>query len=411
MKKIVVIGAGASGLVSAIYAKNEKNEVILVEKNDICGKKILATGNGRCNFWNEDQSLKHYRSSDKQKLKEVLKEENLNEILNFFKTIGIEPKIKNGYYYPFSNQAISVQKALILEAQKRKVKIITNSEVIDIMKTNNKFNVVLKNNESIKSDMVILSTGSKSAPKTGSNGWGYEICRKFNHIINKPLPALVQLRANEKYLKDWEGIRAGVLVELYENGKNIASECGEIQLTNYGISGICVFNLSGRVSRGLEKNKNEKVKINFLNGLNIKNKKEFIEWMNKRSDFLRNRNICESLEGILNYKLVRVLLNLSDIKFSINWNEISDAKRDKLASNLVEFAINITETNSFDKAQVCTGGVPLSEIDTNTMKSMKVENFYITGELLDVDGDCGGYNLEWAWITGMIAGSDASKIE
>ena len=264
MKKVVIIGAGASGLITAIYAKRNGNDVILIEKNEICGRKILATGNGRCNYWNKDQSLGHYRGSNLKNIEDILNAKNEEEILMFFRKIGIEPKIKNGYYYPFSNQAISIQKALILEAEKQKVKILTDSEVVDILKNEKKFTIVLKNQNKIETDIVVLSTGSKAAPKTGSDGFGYKICEKFKHTVNKPLPALVQLRANEKYLKDWEGVRAEVSVKLYENEKEIGKEVGEIQLTNYGVSGICVFNLSGRVSKGLEASEKEKIEINFI---------------------------------------------------------------------------------------------------------------------------------------------------
>lgn len=405
MKKVVVIGAGASGLVAAIYAKKRYDEVILVEKNEICGKKILATGNGRCNFWNEDQSIEHYRGSEMKKIEEVLSAKNKEEALEFFEKIGIKAKIKNGYYYPFSNQASSMQRALILEATKQKVNIKTSEEVIDIVKKGDKFEIITKSKEKILADLVILATGSKAAPKTGSDGIGYEICKKFGHSINKPMPALVQLKANEKFLKEWEGVRSDVAIFLFENGKKIASEVGEIQLTNYGISGICVFNLSGRVSRGLEKNKKEEVKINFLNGLNIKNEDEFIKWMEKRDRVLEDRNILEELEGILNYKLAKVLLKLSNINEIEKWKNLSDISKKNLAKNMTGFILNITGTNSFDKAQVCTGGVPIEEIDVNTMESKKQKGLFITGELLDVDGDCGGYNLEWAWITGIIAGS------
>ena len=320
MKKVVIIGAGASGLITAIYAKRNGNDVILIEKNEICGRKILATGNGRCNYWNKDQSLSHYRGSNLKNIEDILNAKNEEEILMFFRKIGIEPKIKNGYYYPFSNQAISIQKALILEAEKQKVKILTDSEVVDILKNEKKFTIVLKNQNKIETDIVVLSTGSKAAPKTGSDGFGYKICKKFKHTVNKPLPALVQLVANEKYLKDWEGVRAEVSVKLYENEKEIGKEVGEIQLTNYGVSGICVFNLSGRVSKGLEASRKEKIEINFLDGLNIKNEKQFINWMESRNRNLKDRNMYEALEGILNYKLVKVLLNLSEIKPYQNWS-------------------------------------------------------------------------------------------
>ena len=405
MKNVIVIGAGASGLIAAIYAKSKGNNVILLEKNEICGKKILATGNGRCNFWNEDQRLEHYRSSNFVKLEKIINNKNREEILNFFVKIGIEPKIKNGYYYPNSNQAISIKKALELEAKKQNVTIKTDSEVIDLKKEKDDFKVILKNGQEIISNSVILATGSKAAPKTGSDGIGYQICKKFNHTIVKPLPALVQLKADGKFLKDWEGIRTDVLVKLYENGKKIGEEIGEIQLTNYGISGICVFNLSGRVSRGLNENKKENVRINFLNSLNINSSKDFIEWMNKRNLLVKDRSIFELLEGVLNYKLVNVLLKKSKINNNMKWEELSLSSKNYLAENITSFELDIIGTNSFDKAQVCSGGIPLNEIDVNDMQSLKVKGLYIIGELLDVDGDCGGYNLEWAWITGMIAGS------
>ena len=405
MKKVIVIGAGASGLVAAIYAKSKGNDVILLEKNEICGKKILATGNGRCNFWNEDQRLEHYRSSNFEKIESIINNKNREEILKFFEKIGIEPKIKNGYYYPNSNQAISIKKALELEAKKQNVTIKTDSEVVDLKKEKEGFKVILRNGQEIISNSVILSTGSKAAPKTGSDGIGYQICRKFNHTIIKPLPALVQLKADGKFLKDWEGIRTDVLVKLYENGKKIGEEVGEIQLTNYGISGICVFNLSGRVSRGLNDNKKETVKINFLNSLNINSPKDFIEWMNKRNLLVKDRSIFELLEGALNYKLVNVLLKKSKINNNMKWEELSLSSKNDLAENITCFNLDIIGTNSFDKAQVCSGGIPLNEIDVNNMQSLKVKGLYITGELLDVDGDCGGYNLEWAWITGLVAGS------
>ena len=405
MKKVIVIGAGASGLVAAIYAKSKGNDVILFEKNEICGKKILATGNGRCNFWNEDQRLEHYRSSNFEKIEQIINNKNKEEILKFFEKIGIEPKIKNGYYYPNSNQAISIKKALELEAKKQNVIIKTDSEVVDLKKEKDDFKVILKNGQEIISNSVILATGSKAAPKTGSDGIGYQICKKFNHTIVKPLPALVQLKADGKFLKDWEGIRTDVLVKLYENGKKIGEEIGEIQLTNYGISGICVFNLSGRVSRGLNENKKENVRINFLNSLNINSSKDFIEWMNKRNLLVKDRSIFELLEGVLNYKLVNVLLKKSKINNNMKWEELSLSSKNDLAENITSFELDIIGTNSFDKAQVCSGGIPLNEIDVNDMQSLKVKGLYIIGELLDVDGDCGGYNLEWAWITGMVAGS------
>lgn len=406
MKKIVVIGGGASGLISAIFASKRYNEVMLIEKNNICGKKILATGNGRCNYWNEDQNISHYRTSSNVKFDSIFSNKNIQKIQDFFSTIGIIPRIKNGYYYPFSNQAVSIQSALVAEALECNVKIHNNKEVIRVKKIYDKFMIVLQDNSIIYADKVILSTGSKASPKTGSDGIGYKICEDFNHTIIKVLPSLVQLRAKGAFLKLWEGIRADCKVMLYEDNNFIKEESGEIQLTNYGVSGICIFNLSGIIARGLDNNKKEEVCINFLNGLNIKDEQEFIKWMNNRSKHLKNRNILQILEGIINYKLAGVLIKYANLNIDDVWNNLEIEKKLELAKSVIAFKLNIIGTNSFDKAQVCSGGVSLEEIDIYSMQSKKIKNLYITGELLDIDGDCGGYNLELAWITGMIAGEN-----
>lgn len=409
MNKVVVIGAGASGLIASIFAARKGKSVTIIEKNNICGKKLLATGNGRCNFWNEDQELKHYRSSNIQEIERIFTDKNKEKILVFFKQIGIEPKIKNGYYYPFSNQAVSIQNALITEAKRVNVDIKLNMTVKDIKKNDNYFTVITEEGKQINAEKVILATGSKAAPKTGSDGIGYDICKKFNHTIIKPLPALVQLKAEATFLKEWDGIRADAMVTLFEDDKIEDKEKGEIQLTNYGVSGICIFNLSGRVARGLDDNKKERIEINFLDGLNIKSEDDFINWMEERAILVKDRNIFELLEGVLNYKLVNVLIKQSKLKNDLKWKNLSMEQKNVLAKNIIKFPLNIKGTNSFDKAQVCSGGVKLNEVDINSMQSKKVEGLYIVGELLDVDGDCGGYNLEWAWLTGMIAGEMIDK--
>lgn len=402
MQEIVVIGGGASGLVSAIITARKGKKVTILEKNNICGKKILVTGNGRCNYFNEDQSIKHYRSNDKELLKEIITKKNQEKVLQFFKEIGIEPKIKNGYYYPFSNQAVSIQNALLTEIKNLNIEIRNEVEVRKIKKQNDKF-IIMTDKESIEANKIIISTGSKSVPKTGSDGSGYKICQELGHTIIEPLPALVQLKGKEKYFKEWNGIRADVAISLYEDNKEIAKEIGEIQLTDYGISGICVMNLSGRVARGLYTGKDEYVKINFLTNLNINTVQECISFIDKRNKLMKNRTISELLEGIINYKLLNVLLkNLKNKQ----WNEISAKDKEKIAESLVELKVNIIGTNSFDKSQVCSGGIPLKEIDVSTMESKLVNGLYIIGELLDCDGDCGGYNLTWAWITGIIAGKE-----
>ena len=402
MKTITVIGGGASGLIASIYAKTSNTQVILLERNSECGKKILATGNGRCNYWNSDQDLKHYNSSTTNLLKKIITEENKNEITDFFNRIGIIPKIKNGYYYPYSNQAISIKNALFTEAKRVGVKIYNDTYIDKIKKENNKY-IITYNKKTIISDAIIIATGSKASPKTGSDGNGYELVKKFSHSIIEPLPALVQLRGEEKYFKDWSGIRSDVKITLYSDNELIKEETGEIQLTDYGISGICTFNLSRFVSRNLKENKKQYVFINFLPFLK-ENKLAFFE---ERNNVVRNRTLSEFLEGLLNNKLVKVLLNISNLDQNKTWSDLNYEEKELLVTNLTNFKLKITGTNSFDQAQVCSGGVPLTEIKIETMESIYNENLYIVGELLDVDGDCGGYNLSFAWISGMLAGKNS----
>ena len=404
MKRIIVIGGGASGLVSAIYASLSEYKVTILEKNNNPGKKILITGNGKCNYWNQNISLNHYNTSEKDKLSKIIRDDNKKEILKLFNKLGILPKIRDGYYYPYSNQATSIQTALIKECEVLGIEIITNCEVLNIKKDSDNF-MISSTKGTYKANKVIISTGSYACPKTGSTGDGYRFLNNFGHHIITPLPALVQLKSNENFLKEWHGIRSDVQVTLIENGKEIKKEIGEIQLTDYGVSGICIFNLSSKVSRGLNQKKKEDIIINFLYPFNITNEKEFINFMNERNITVKNRTISDLLDGILNYKLINLILKLSKIKREETWKNISDRQKNILSNYLTKFTVNITDTNSFETSQTTTGGIPLSEMNINTMESLKCKNLYITGELLDVDGDCGGYNLAFAWLTGMLAGT------
>ena len=402
MKHIVIVGGGAAGLISSIYAKTSTNKVTILERNSLCGKKLLATGNGKCNYWNEDQKISHYHSNSEKILTSIITEEKQQEALSFFDSLGIVPKIKNGYYYPFSNQATTIKNALEQEVKRKNIDIKYNFLVESIIKENDYF-IIKSQNEVIKADKVIIATGSKASPKTGSDGLGYELIKKLGHTVIEPLPALVQLRTTGNYLKKWAGIRTDVKVTLFENNKLIKEEQGEIQLTDYGISGICIFNLSRYVAIGLLKNNIEEVYINFLPF--IKDSKE--AYLTRL--FNNKKTIKEQLEGILNNKLVSVILDESHINENISFNDLNELEKTSLITNLVNFKVKITATNSYDQAQVCSGGVPLTEINTNTMESKIVKDLYIVGELIDVDGDCGGYNLGFAWMSGITAGKGCSK--
>lgn len=398
MSKVVIIGGGAAGLVAAIKASNQ-NEVILLEANDKCGKKILLTGNGRCNYWNSDIKIDNYHTDNIEKLSNIISNNNQKDVFSFLESIGIYSKIKNGYYYPYSNQASSVRTLLLNEIERRKIKVIYNFKVESILKRDNGF-VVKSENDEIICDKVIIASGSKACPKTGSDGSSYDLALSLGHHINQVTPSLTPLKGNDFYFKDWDGVRCDSKISLFVDDKKFIEEEGEIQLTDYGISGICTFNISGLATKSLEQKKKVIVKINFLPSLT----KSFYDWFNERNKNIPNHSIEELLESVLPYKLMFVLLKKANINRDDNWNNLEESKKRKLANIIEEFELEITGYQSFDRAQVATGGVSLTEINPNTMESLVTPNLYLVGELLDVDGKCGGFNLAFAFISGYLAG-------
>ena len=261
--RVIIIGGGPSGVTAAIKAKREDNEVIILERNDKLLKKLLLTGNGKCNYYNEEINIEDYNSYDSTKIEQIINEKNVWEVRSFFDSLGIIPKVKNGYYYPVTNQASTIRDCLIAELEQKEVMVYYNTFVTDIEKKEDKF-LIHTNEREFYCDKLILATGSFAYPKTGSDGAGYSFLKKFGHTLVEPLPALVQLVSSFPNCKDWDGIRCDVKISLEENGEYVASEEGEIQLTDYGISGICVFNLSHYVSRGLYLRKKETMYINFV---------------------------------------------------------------------------------------------------------------------------------------------------
>lgn len=404
MSKIVVVGGGASGVVASIFAASNNNEVIILEKNDSLLKKLLITGNGKCNYFNEKFNIEHYISNNISFLNNIITKENESKILDFFDKIGIIPKVKNGYYYPYSNQAYTIKNTLLEEVKRKNIKVFTNSNVKDILKKDNYYEVYY-NNLKIKCDKVIVSTGSKAYPKTGSDGFGYELANGLNIQLTRIAPGLVPLVSDNKILKSINGVRSDVKVSLYIDNVLVKKEIGEIQFTDYGLSGICIYNLSNIVSFNLDKNIT--IRVNFVNDLNINNIKDMIEWLDNRN-IQTNNNIVLLLESILNYKIVNMILKKYNINESSTWNELNSKLKEDIAKNLVEMEFIIIKTLSYDRSQVCVGGINLEEIDS-TFMSKKYHNLFFTGELLDVTGDCGGYNLAFAFLSGMIAGKRAGE--
>ena len=395
MSSVIVIGAGASGVIAAL-TMSKNNDVILLDGEDKILKKLLLTGNGKCNYWNSDINYLKYNSNNKSLLSSVFTDKNIADTYNYLEKIGLYPVIKNGYYYPYSNQASSVRELLVDKLKHSGVKVLTNNKVELVEKNKNGFKVKT-NQDTYYCDRVVVSCGSKSYPKTGSDGSGYNIAESFNHTIIPLTASLAPIRMNEKYLKDWNGVRCSAKLNLEIDDEKF-SEIGELQLTDYGISGICVFNLASKISKGILNHKRVKLSINFLPFTD-----DVMIWMNERYNNLIDFDLEKMFESIFNYKLMFVLFKVAGVKKEDRWNKLSYEERLRLCNVLTNFEVNIDEV-IFEKGQVTSGGVSLDEIDINTFESKLVKNLYFTGEILDVDGLCGGYNLAFAFISGYIVG-------
>jgi predicted Rossmann fold flavoprotein len=400
MTKIAIIGAGPSGLTAGITAKNKTNTVDIYEKENQIAKKILVSGNGRCNYFNENLIHSKYYSKNQEQLKHIINNTNKQTILTFFNNIGLIPNIKNGYYYPSSNKATSVRDALLSETTSKNIKIHYNEPVTKIETSNNKF-IVTTNKTKKTYDKLIISTGSSAYVKQCNS---YDLITNLNHKTTPILPALVPLNIKGNYFNKWDKTRCNAKLTLIANNQILKEEIGEIQLTNYGISGICVFNLSGIVNTLLHNNQKPIIKINFLNFIETTNYKQ---WLINRNNQLKERTIKELLTPIIPHPLVDTILFITNINNQNKLTDINEQQLNTLINNLTNLSLEPTSSKDFSRAQVCLGGVNLTQINPLTMESKIIKNLYITGELLDATGECGGYNLAFAFITGLLAGKNA----
>jgi predicted Rossmann fold flavoprotein len=404
-KKIIIIGAGASGMMAAIAAARNHAQVTILEHTERFGKKILATGNGRCNLTNIEQSPDCYRSDNEGFERSILEQFDVSETLKLFGEMGIYTKNKLGYIYPHSEQASAVLDVLGMELERLKVKIIYSVKVQRIEKRTSKF-CIHTNSGEYGCDSVIIATGSKSAPKTGSDGSGYTLAKTLGHTILKPLPALVQLKCEGNYFKSLAGIRCDARLDLVIDGTVKATDKGELQLTDYGISGIPTFQISRFAVKAIDVGKEVNVNIDFMPDFEMET---FRVFMKKRIENSYNKNVEQLFIGLLNKKLVPVLLKRANLAEGFMCSKLNDKQIFSLINSIKQFKVKVTGFNSFDQAQVCSGGVDTRELSNISLESQKVSGVYLVGEVVDVDGICGGYNLQWAWSSGYVAGYNASK--
>lgn len=388
MNKIAVIGGGASGMAAAIAAAERGAEVVILEKNPRVGKKILSTGNGRCNFTNINACAQNYNSDFVTK---ALGEFSPKYTIDFFERLGILAKIEaEGRVYPNSGQASAVLDMLRNAVERLNIRIVTEFDVDSVVKDGNTFKIISKNGK-YSADKVIIATGGMAAPKSGSCGDGYRILKNLGHSVTELIPSLAPLKTD----RGIQGVRQRGKVTL-ENGE---TRIGEIQFNRSSLSGIPVFGLSGRAKIG------ESVFVDLLPDYTLV---QTVEILKKRP----SQTMESYLVGILNKALGQMLLKECNIgTLSRRSETLKDEEILKIAEKIKNWRFKIIGFSEWDNAQVTAGGISLNEVNPRTMESKIVPGLYITGELLDIDGDCGGYNLQWAWSSGFAAGGDAAGVQ
>lgn len=404
MKHIAVIGAGPAGMSAAVAAAKQGAKVTIFERNDIAGKKLLLTGNGRCNFTNVDIHEDYFSFEAGSDAADVLNALSVQEICDFFAELGVLSIERKGCFYPFTGQAGTVQSALVLAMEQLGVEMVLNTCVGVIDKQNDRF-VVHTDQKKYEFDAVILACGGKAAPKTGSDGFGYRLARGFGHTVSRTYPVLVQLVSDAPDLKRIAGVRCQANVTALVNDKKVASDYGELQLTEYGLSGIPVFNISRFLSKEAEEAQDCVVSVDFIPQIGKENLDSFIR---KRLQDLKGYTILDFVSGLIHSKLAEYILKMR--KINVNDRVVPEdyEKVKELLDSMKDWRFKITGHKEFEHAQVTKGGVLLEEVDAN-MESKLVKGVFFAGEMLDVDADCGGFNLHWAWASGKKAGEAATK--
>ncbi len=399
--RVGIIGGGAAGMMAAVNIKllNNNIDVTIHEKNQRPGKKLLATGNGRCNYTNSDIDIKYYHSKD-ENLKKILQDFDFEKCIEFFKRIGIEPINKNSYIYPMSEQASSILNALELKIRELSIKVISESDIVDIEYS--KCIKLKSKDRSYTYDSVLISCGGLAGLELNYNDSLYPVLKKQNYRIVKPLPALCPVVPFDiKRLKKTEGVRVKSKVSLYINDSLYSTEFGELQFSKNYLSGIVIFQLSRHISRALDEGQKVELGIDFLPSVHDK-----LDFFTKRHKILKNYTWKDFGNGLINNKLWEELL--SELKLDMNaLVKVQEIK--KIASKVSDCKYLIKESAGFLRAQVSTGGVAVSDVNLKTMESSFQKNIYFAGEVLDVDGICGGYNLHWAWASGYLAAKSIAE--
>jgi predicted Rossmann fold flavoprotein len=397
---MIIIGAGAAGLCAAIVSARAGQMVLLLEQNNKIGKKILVSGNGKCNIDNKYINLNRFHGQNPKFIEEVLEGYDFDVVEKFFTSIGLELiEGKEGKMFPMSLQASSVVELLEYEAKRVGVQILCDCAVTSINRESDTF--TLETTQGTKTcEKLLLASGSPAAPQLGGSNSGYAFATKMGHSLIPRHPSLVQLCSEETWVKECAGVKVAGLAQLYANGEYITEKKGDLLFTNYGISGLAVLDLSREVSTRLASYDYCELNLDLIPELS---KEKLTNLLLGRIQKESTKPLTLWVQGIINKKLIHIILEQSKCKVKSE-NELNRKEIGKLVYAIKNLKLSINDTKGFQGAEVATGGIDTTEVNSQTMESKIVPNLFFAGEILDVDGDRGGFNFHFAWVTGLRVG-------
>lgn len=408
INQLIVIGSGAAGLMAAITAASKGSEVLLLEKKSDLGVKILATGDGKGNLTNTNVGVGHYHGYNPEFVQPALKVFGFQETWNFFEELGIKLFIaEKGRVYPYSREASVIQQVLKNEIELLGIEVQLGIDIEGIKPFGSYFEIRMKHTPSFFTKSIILATGGLAAPQLGATGDGYQWAARLGHSIEPQFPSLVQLNTRFKDSNFLNKTKiTGAIVSLFVDQREIIRRKGDLFFIPHGVSGSAIFDLSRMASEALHQGKKVAIRMNFVPDLTVQ---DLIKFFQEKKRNRPQQLLLLLLEGILPQKISHFILNSLGIKDNLPIGSLSSNEIDELIQQITCFYIPITGTQSWKYAQVTCGGVSVMEVNSETMESKIVPHFYFAGEILDVDGDCGGYNLQWAWSSGYLAGKSAAE--
>ncbi len=407
--KIAVIGGGAAGIMASITAKrlNKDLQIDIFDANKSVGKKILASGNGRCNISNTTISSKNYLGENSSFVDFALKEFDFNAFSKFCKSIGLLLDIKeNGKVYPLSNEAKSVTNLLCLALEELNINIFCEHFVQNIEKKDDKFKIIANEKEFKSYDKVLISSGLGAAPQLNSTEIGLDIASNFGHTFNPTYPSLVGLQTKETYAGKLQGVKKECNVALYVNGNFEQEIFGDVLFTSYGVSGFAILDISQKAVLNLTQFLDVELRINFFPKTSANDLANQIQTLFKT---LGNQKVVDILTGLVSNKIAPILVNICKIDLNTKANEINTKQIKSLAHQLNSWKLKVTNTQGFGHSEASGGGVRTLEVDNKTYESKIVKNLFFAGEVLDIVGNRGGFNLHFAWASGYLAGKSLAK--